>query len=64
MAGLIGQTGFFPVDRRLRELDLLGDGLPLLNRLIPWERFRLILESIPNAKARGPGGAENPMTGY
>jgi len=46
MAGLVGQTGFFPGDRRLRELDLLGDGLPLLNRLIPWERFRPILESV------------------
>ncbi|MBU2773475.1 hypothetical protein F6A13_10745 [Acidithiobacillus sp. 'AMD consortium'] len=50
MAGLVGQTGFFPGDRRLRELDLLGDGLPLLNRLIPWERFRPILESVPKAK--------------
>ena len=56
MAGLVGQTGFFPGDRRLRELDLLGDGLPLLNRLIPWERFRPILESMPKAKAKGPGG--------
>ena len=56
MAGLVGQTGFFPGDRRLRELDLLGDGLSLLNRLIPWERFRPILESIPKAKAKGPGG--------
>ena len=28
MAGLVGQTGFFPGDRRLRELDLLGDELP------------------------------------
>jgi transposase len=56
MAGLVGQTGFFPGDRRLRELDLLGDGLPLLNRLIPWERFRPILESVPKAKPKGPGG--------
>ncbi|MBU2732742.1 transposase [Acidithiobacillus ferridurans] len=39
MAGLVGQTGFFPGDLRLRELDLLGDGLPLFHRLIPWERF-------------------------
>ena len=30
MAGLVGQTGFFPGDRRLRELDLLGDGLSLM----------------------------------
>ncbi|MHB1493994.1 MAG: IS5 family transposase [Acidithiobacillus sp.] len=56
MAGLVGQTGFFPGDRRLGELDLLGDGLPLLNRLVPWERFRLILESVPKAKPKGPGG--------
>ena len=56
MAGLVGQTGFFPGDRRLRELDLLGDGLPLLNRLVPWERFRPILESVPKAKPKGPGG--------
>ncbi|WP_279117512.1 hypothetical protein [Acidithiobacillus thiooxidans] len=34
MAGLVGQTGFFPGDRRLRELDLLGDGLPLFHRPI------------------------------
>ena len=40
----------------MRELDLLGDGLPLLNRLIPWERFRPILESVPKAKPKGPGG--------
>ena len=56
MTGLVGQTGFFPGDRRLRELDLLGDGLPLLNRLIPWERFRPILESVQKAKPKGPGG--------
>ncbi|WP_414041705.1 N-6 DNA methylase [Acidithiobacillus sp. M4-SHS-6] len=55
MAGLVGQSGLFPGDRRLRELDLLGDGLPLLNRLIPWERFRPILESVPKAKPKGPG---------
>jgi len=56
MAGLVGQTGFFPGDHRLQELDLLGDGLPLLNLLIPWERFRPILESVPKAKPKGPGG--------
>ena len=56
MVGLVGQTGFFPGDCRLRELDLLGDGLPLLNRLIPWERFRPILESMLKAKPKGPGG--------
>jgi hypothetical protein len=26
MAGLVGQTGLFSGDRRLRELNLLGDG--------------------------------------
>ena len=41
-AGLVGQTGLFPGDRRLRELDLLGDGLPLLNRLTPWERVGVL----------------------
>ena len=51
MAGLVGQTGFFLGDRRLRELGLLGDDLPLVNRLIPWERFRPILESVPKAFA-------------
>ena len=57
MAGLVGQTGFFPGDHRLlRELDFLGDGLPLLNLLIPWEPFRPILESVPKAKPKGPGG--------
>lgn len=56
MAELVGHSGFFPGDRRLRELDLLGDGLPLLNRIIPWERFRSILESVPKAKPNGPGG--------
>ena len=40
----------------MRELDLLGDGLPLLHRLIPWERFRPILEGVPKAKPKGPGG--------
>ena len=40
----------------MRELDLLGDALPLLNRLIPWERFRPILEGVPKAKPKGPGG--------
>ena len=59
MAGLVGQTGFFPGDRWLRELDLLGDGLPLLHRLIPWERFRPILESVPKAKPKGPGGRKH-----
>ncbi|MDA8182732.1 MAG: hypothetical protein M0Z26_10330 [Acidithiobacillus sp.] len=40
----------------MRELDLLGDGLPLFNRLIPWERFRPILESVPKVNPKGPEG--------
>ena len=64
MAGLVGQTGFFPGDRRLRELDLRGDGLPLLNRLIPWERFRPILESVPKATSPKGWAAESHTTGY
>ena len=56
MSGQVGQTRFFPGDHRLRELDLLGNGLPLPNRLVPWERFRPILESVPKAKPKGPGG--------
>ena len=63
MEGLVGQTGFFPGDRRLRELDLLGDGLPLLNRLIPWERFRPILESVPKATSPKGREGESPTTG-
>ncbi|MBE7567925.1 hypothetical protein [Acidithiobacillus sp. HP-11] len=63
MAGLVGQTQFFPGDRRVRALDILGDGLPLLNRVIPWERFGPILDSIPKAKAKDRV-AGSPMTGY
>ena len=39
---------FLPINCRTR--------VPRLNRLIPWERFRQILESIPKAKAKRPGG--------
>lgn len=62
MARLVGQGEFFPGDRRLRELDLLGNGLPLLNRLIPWEHFRPILRVY---RRRSPKDrvAESPMTG-
>ncbi|WP_139112081.1 hypothetical protein [Acidithiobacillus thiooxidans] len=59
MTGLVGRTEFFPRDHRLREMALLGDGLPLLNRLIPWERFHPILESMPKANCQRAGLQED-----
>lgn len=56
MAGLRGQAGLFPGDRRLQELDLLGDGLRWLSLVIPWERFRSALEGLSKSEPKGPGG--------
>src|ERR1700747_3543433 len=51
-----GQTGFFDIDERLRELSAKGDGLERLNALVDFELFRSDLERAVPRSDRSRGG--------
>ena len=51
---MVGQTGFFDVEERLRELSAKGDGLERIAALVDFAMFRAELEqAVPRA-----GGAK------
>src|ERR1700745_859895 len=51
-----GQTGFFDIDERLRELSAKGDELERLNALVDFELFRSDLERAVPRSDRSRGG--------
>ena len=51
-----GQTGFFDIDERLRELSAKGDELERLNGLVDFELFRGDLERAVPRSDRSRGG--------
>jgi hypothetical protein len=51
-----GQTGFFDIDERLRELSAKGDELEGLNALVDFELFRGDLERAVQRSDRSRGG--------
>jgi len=55
-----GQTGFFDIDERLRELSAKGDELERLNALVDFELFRGDLErAVPRSdRSRGSRPAD------
>ena len=46
----------FDLDKRLAQLESLGDPLPRLNQVVDWEAFRPLLMTIRRKPAKGPGG--------
>ena len=46
----------FDLDKRLSQLESLGDPLPRLNQVVDWEAFRPVLMTIRRKPAKGPGG--------
>src|ERR1700757_1305496 len=51
-----GQTGFFDIDERLRELSAKGDELERLNALVDFDLFRGDLERAVSRSDRSRGG--------
>ena len=50
------QPGFFDLSERYALLEKLGDPLPQINRLVDWEAFREVMESIRPEKDPRAGG--------
>src|SRR6516162_3327665 len=42
----MGQLGFFDADKRLAALSAKGDPLEAIDRLVPWESFRVDIEAV------------------
>ena len=42
----MGQLGFFDADKRLAALSAKGDPLEAIDRLVPWESFRVEIEAV------------------
>jgi hypothetical protein len=51
-----GQSGFFDVDERLKELSAKGDSLERLNAMVDFQLFRLDLERAVPRSDRSKGG--------
>ena len=49
-------TGFFEKLDRLHQVQSMGDVLNQINSIMDWEIFMTVLERIPVAAAKGPGG--------
>jgi hypothetical protein len=42
----MGQLGFFDADKRLAAISAKGDPLEMIDRLVPFERFRAEIEAV------------------
>src|SRR5499427_5142817 len=47
---VMGQTGFFDVERRLEAISAKGDPLETIKKIVPWEDFRADIESVTETK--------------
>lgn len=52
----MAQGGFFDVDKRLEQLSAAGDALENLQKMVPWEAFRPLVEAALERKDRSAGG--------
>lgn len=57
----MGQTGFFDMENRLKSLDEIGDPLVVLNRTVPWEEFRGLLNKALRNKERKSEAGRKPF---
>ena len=57
-----GQSGFFDIDERLKELSAKGDDLERLNAIVDFEVFRPDLaRAVPRSNTPSATGAAGPM---
>lgn len=49
-------NGFFDIDLRLQDLERNGDPLVQLSKIVPWERFRYVLEKAREKERRSNAG--------
>src|SRR5467141_2279608 len=47
---VMGQTGFFDVERRLEAISAKGDPLETIKKIVPWEDFRTDIEAVTETK--------------
>src|SRR5215831_5061611 len=47
---VMGQTGFFDVERRLEAISAKGDPLETIKKIVPWEDFRADVEAVTETK--------------
>ena len=50
------ESGLFDSIDRLDKIDAMGDPLINLNKIMDWEIFTPVLELLPQAEPKGPGG--------
>jgi hypothetical protein len=43
---VMGQKGFFNVERRLEAISSKGDPLEMIKKIVPWEDFRAGIEAV------------------
>jgi hypothetical protein len=43
---VMGQKGFFDVERRLKAISAKGDPLEMIKKIVPWEDFRAGIEAV------------------
>src|SRR6266404_5117596 len=47
---VMGQKGFFDVERRLEAISALGDPLETIKKIVPWDDFRTDIEAVTETK--------------
>src|SRR5436305_13636928 len=47
---VMGQKGFFDVERRLVAISALGDPLETIKKIVPWEDFRTDIDAVTETK--------------
>src|SRR5262249_21543285 len=47
---IMGQKGFFDVERRLEAISALGDPLETIKKIVPWEDLRTDIEAVTETK--------------
>src|SRR5213078_3789020 len=51
---VMGQKGFFDVERRLDAISALGDPLETIKKIVPWEDFRTDIEAVTETELEEP----------
>ena len=61
---VMGQKGFFDVERRLEAISALGDPLETIKKIVPWEDFRTDIEAVTETKLSSARAtpAASPLT--
>ncbi len=58
---VMGQKGFFDVERRLEAISALGDPLETIKKIVPWEGFRIDIRGRDGDEARGAQEQRRPQ---